>query len=774
MDLDLVAQADGRSVAVTVEADDRATVGDLRLALAELVSPAEAPMALHAGPAGAPPVRLDDDAPLSAAGLTTGTTVDVGALHRTVPTGGRTAETLEAAVVGGLHAGIVRPLAPGDAVSVGRAARSDLLVPDPEVSRSHACLRTASDGSAATLTDSGSANGVRFGGWRLDGELRLDGDQVVGIGESVLAVRRPAAGDAEVSADAAGGTRLFNRPPRMAVPPRLPELIVPVAPEAPGGFRLPWVATLVPLLLCGVLYFVLPGGYAAYLLLMMALSPLMAVVTVIGDRRSGRREYTTALAAYERARAAYDEALERVVAQEESAERAAYPDPSALVRRTGASGAGPASTLWQRRPADADFLDLRVGLADRPARVALRPDSSVPRSIRSEAPEPPTVRDVPATVDLRDAGVLGVAGPRAMTLAVARALIVQAAVLHSPAELGMVVITGRDTAADWEWATWLPHTLPASAAFSCTRMVATDATQAEARLTELRRLVDERAAERRSALGQGPPPGRALLVVLDGARRLRDLKGLGELLAEGPASGVRVLCLDTEENALADECGATLVATTSSGARVTLRRNGFTPVEGVLADGLVAEAAEAAARALAPLRLLGERGGDAGCPTRSAFLGMAGLDPVTPDAIRERWRASANGRLHHRPPRRRTERPGDRRPAAGRPARPDRRHVRVRQVRAAADPRRLARRSRTPPTRSPSSSSTTRAAARSPRAPNCRTASGSSPTSTVTSYAGPWTRCRPSYAAASACSPRRAPRTSTTTGRAPARGCRGS
>ncbi len=635
MRLDLVVRADGRAVPVTVEAEEGATLGDLRRALAELAGPAFGACAA-------------DATPLIDAGLLTGATIEAGdqgaATVRVEPAGALEA-AIEAAVVGGLHAGITRPLTPGDAVPVGRAARGGLLLPDPEVSRAHARLRAAEDGSGVTVSDAGSANGIRFGAWRLDGELCLRDDQVVGLGESVLAVRRPSGGDAELTPDAGGGTRLFNRPPRIRVPGHLPELVVPSPPERPGGLRLPWAATLLPLVLCGALYFVLPRGYAAYLLLMMALSPLLAVVTLVGDRRSGRREYARARSGYETARAAFEAEVACAVAVEELAERAAYPDPAALVRRTGAGGAAPASTLWQRRPADLDFLRLRVGLADRDARLVLRHEpAAAARVTKAEREPPPTVRDVPATVDLTDAGVLGVAGPRAMTLAVARALITQAAVLHSPAELGLVLITGRDTAADWEWATWLPHTLPASSAFACVRMVATDAVQAEARLTELRRLVDERLTEQRSALVQGPPPGRALLVVLDGARRLRDLPGLGELLATGPGVGVRVLCLDAEETALADECGATLVAATSSGSRVTLRRTGRTPVAGVLADGLVAEAAEAAARALAPLRLLGERGGDSALPDRVDFLGAAGLDPVTPAAVAGRWRASADGR----------------------------------------------------------------------------------------------------------------------------------
>src|SRR5437588_706269 len=126
MDLDLVAQADGRDVALTVEADERATVGDLRRALAELVGRAGAPIAVRTGPAGTPPASLRDETPLTDAGLTTGSTIAVGedagdeAQSATVRAHGAGRDAgLEAAVVGGLHAGIVRPLTPGDTVAVG-------------------------------------------------------------------------------------------------------------------------------------------------------------------------------------------------------------------------------------------------------------------------------------------------------------------------------------------------------------------------------------------------------------------------------------------------------------------------------------------------------------------------------------------------------------------------------------------------------------------------------------------------------------------------------
>ena len=48
--------------------------------------------------------------------------------------------------------------------------------------------------------------------------------------------------------------------------------------------------------------------------------------------------------------------------------------------------------------------------------------------------------------------------------------------------------------------------------------------------------------------------------MLDGARRLRELRGLADLLREGPAVGVYAVCLDADEASLPDECRATAVA----------------------------------------------------------------------------------------------------------------------------------------------------------------------------------------------------------------------
>ena len=117
--------------------------------------------------------------------------------------------------------------------------------------------------------------------------------------------------------------------------------------------------------------------------------------------------------------------------------------------------------LWQRRPADPDFLALRLGVGIRPALLdvdtfALR-STATPTPLTAEvdallarhATLPAAPLAVPAT-----SGVLGITGDRDAATALARALLVQAAALHSPAGLPMAVLNADDTHA---WTRWLPH-----------------------------------------------------------------------------------------------------------------------------------------------------------------------------------------------------------------------------------------------------------------------------------------------------------------------------
>jgi S-DNA-T family DNA segregation ATPase FtsK/SpoIIIE len=105
--------------------------------------------------------------------------------------------------------------------------------------------------------------------------------------------------------------------------------------------------------------------------------------------------------------------------------------------------------LWERRPADDDAFLFSVGLADQPWAV----DGVVAGDRRDLALLP----SVPVLVDLVNQRGIGFAGTPPQARAAARALVMQACVAHSPADLDVVVLATPAGAARWEWIKWLPH-----------------------------------------------------------------------------------------------------------------------------------------------------------------------------------------------------------------------------------------------------------------------------------------------------------------------------
>src|SRR5690606_1280645 len=148
-------------------------------------------------------------------------------------------------------------------------------------------------------------------------------------------------------------------------------------------------------------------------------------------------------------------------------------------------------------------------------------------------------------------------------------------------------------------AAWLPHTRPGWSQ-DCLRTVGLDAAGIATRIVELLALLDHRREVRRADPARWRP---AVLVVLDGAQRLRAMPGVARLLAEGPAAGIYPLCVEDDHRRLPEECTSVAVLTTA--LTLTLRRDGEAPLTGVLPDRVDEAWLDWVARALAPVRDVG-------------------------------------------------------------------------------------------------------------------------------------------------------------------------
>jgi S-DNA-T family DNA segregation ATPase FtsK/SpoIIIE len=365
----------------------------------------------------------------------------------------------------------------------------------------------------------------------------------------------------------------------------------PTVGGAPGGVA-GWLQYLVPLVGGGgsvAFLFAIPGPRPGWLVAVVAGGAAASVLAGLGLRLADRR---AAHRARRRERARYLSHLDHVAsraghlaaAQLALAEHL-HPDLPRLW-----ATADRTDRLWERRPADTDFLTVRVGRGPVPLAVPLRLDTAggplaehdpelleaAEDLVRRAAFLPGT----PVTVPLRAAGVLALTGPPARVRALARSIVCELAAFHAPDDLRVLAAHPS-----WAWTASLPHAQPGAR-------------------PHLVAIVDTIEA-RPGAPSAGP--------------------GAGELLDRSGAGGVTVLWL----------AGATAGEPSELSTRVRLDDQGFATLQetspggrrvgGIRADAAGPAFCESLARRLAPLRL--ERPPAAGARARPVRL-LDLLDPA--------------------------------------------------------------------------------------------------------------------------------------------------
>lgn len=243
-----------------------------------------------------------------------------------------------------------------------------------------------------------------------------------------------------------------------------------------------------------------------------------------------------------------------------------WPDPAAVLL----TALGPDVRLWERTPCHPDALVVRLGTADQPLAALAAPQvpgASTPSGRPTALPAPggqsarpggagPTVF-APVAVNLREAGALGLAGPRGRLTGLARSVIAQLAAAHPPSALEIVLISAdrqrpvEERIAEWSWLGWLPQVRPAHGQ-DCRLLLAFDRDQATARVGELVRRLDDSplgpgwitAAPSAVAAAAKQHTGPHTVVVVDGEPGQRSVRErVARLAAGGPAAGVHLLCL---------------------------------------------------------------------------------------------------------------------------------------------------------------------------------------------------------------------------------------
>ncbi|HEY6481283.1 MAG TPA: FtsK/SpoIIIE domain-containing protein, partial [Streptosporangiaceae bacterium] len=446
----------------------------------------------------------------------------------------------------------------------------------------------------------------------------------------------PAPPDAALTRSADGFSLDFNRPPRLLPPGRAATFTLPVPPPAHERRPLPLMMTALPLAMGVAMALLL---HQVYLLAMAGLSPVMLVGSALSERRQGRKATAARQQEYAAHKARIEDDAASAVAAELAVLRTRCPDPGEVL----SIATSPRRRLWERRRTDPDYLLLRMGTGDLPSNVHLT-DPTADEHLRTFTWP---LAAAPVTIPLTERGVIGLAGQGDSARAAGRWLVAQAATLHSPNDLWIYVLTDGAGKACWEWVRWLPHCRPAADgepagrdAASCAARVGNDAESVAARIAELLAIIATRQQARRDSarLADGRRPGRDIMVVLDGSRKLRTLPGVIQLLREGPEAGVYPVCLDGDERLLPAECQAVAVLE-PDGLRVQQMLT--QTVAGARADQVGPGWCTRLARALAPVRDVSQGEDDGGLPDAARLLDVLGLEDAAAsmaDAIAVGWR----------------------------------------------------------------------------------------------------------------------------------------
>lgn len=649
---------------IEIVADGTATAGDVALAVASAgsevpLTPETHPLTLRVSEDYRSPRVLEPSTPLSESGIPSGAQIELVSPQQ-VEESHEVGAILR--IVAGPDTGVEVPLRVGRS-SVGRDSTNHVRLSDRRASKRHATILV---GSRIEVIDENSANGVLLAGQKVIRAAVDPGDTVV-MGETQMMIERLAI-DTELVTES---DVRHLRPPVVLQRPAEREIELPELPNVEQRSRFPWLALMAPLVMGATMY-VFTRSAAS--LLFVAMSPVLMlggwVGNVIDTRRKRRLERENYLALIEQ----ISREIEQAQQDEVQRRNTIYPTVTACVE----SAVYRDAHLWSRRPEHPEFLQVRMGVGRVPPLVTLKPAS--PRGEPDLLDKQHEILDrfefleaAPIEANLRSVGGVGVAGSTGVAAAFARGLVLQSAVLHSPAELVVACLTSNTTKPEWDWLEWVPHSGSTHSPIPGA-LLASDDARGRVLVDAVEELIEARSEgkepDRRGPLthkqteesATEPIVPSVLLVVHDAAVGSERLARIAE---RGPDVGVHVLWVAPDRQKLPAACRTFIDLNNTQGASVGMVRS-ESVYEQVSTESVDINTAEVTARSLAPVvDATAPTQDDTDLPRSVSVVGLLGpTESTESDQILNRWRQ--NGSLVDRSgpivPR---EHPGDLRALVG-------------------------------------------------------------------------------------------------------------
>lgn len=574
---------------------------------------------------GSATVTLQPDQQLAESPLRSG--MRVSAVRGVSGAGRDSAAKAVLKIVRGPDAGKQFPLSAG-AHTLGRNATVDIRLSDPLVSREHARIVV---GSTIEILDTNSANGVIIDGAPVGRATLRSGDTVL-LGDSHIAVERAPAADSTTQTHITD--EAFMRPPRLrpGFPPE--EHPAPEIPRPPAQQRFPAIALLTPVFLGAAIYAMTRSPVS---LVFVAMTPIMMLGSWLENRWSVKRQLEMDRAEFSRQLQALGTLVRQRQEEERTVRRAENPSAETVAKAIRFRD----PLLWTRDPAHDEFLQLRLGLATLPSRVTIatgmvaQPDGDMRRELESLRDALTALDAVPVVANLRTCGALGISGRSVYRDPVAASMVIQAAGLHSPADLSIAACMGTRSSGNWDWLKWLPHTSSSYLPVDC-EVLANSLTSGTDLISALEDLIATRGKPVPSSQSEVAHPAVLLIVESDCTVDEARLVWLAE---RGPEVGVHVLWCAPRTELLPAACRAFVEATGGSSGSAGFVDDGVS-VSPLELDQLPMPTAAEVARQLAPVSDAGAREQDeTNLPRSISYLVLAG-PPLAEDAsaVMDRWR----------------------------------------------------------------------------------------------------------------------------------------
>ncbi len=264
---------------------------------------------------------------------------------------------------------------------------------------------------------------------------------------------------------------VYNRQPRIQQPRPGGTVKLPDAPAIPAKQESsPWISVGLPLagiviMVVAMLIFSQTSGSINWQMLMF--TPIMLIGTLSGflltrsQKKKVQKEIETSRERFRQELSQADQELSGMKQAEETIRKTTDPSLEECLQRARSRD----PRLGERRPEDADFLNLRLGLGKALVNFNIeKPQRQPNEEFEKELDfvdllhkKYSRIDNAPILARFTQSGSAGISGRRVDVLETARALIVQACTHHWFDEVKIAVAVTPDSMAEWSWVSLLPH-----------------------------------------------------------------------------------------------------------------------------------------------------------------------------------------------------------------------------------------------------------------------------------------------------------------------------